>query len=620
MEFCVTYRVHIIIGQHGANVQDAASRRTASQEGTRMSNTVHDDDPVAPSILASRQHQAFPELTPEQVARMEPLGLRRRWADGELLFEAGQTGPGLFVVLAGEVAVTRRDGLGNDVPVVTQGVGQFLGEVGQLSGKPAFVDGRAVGEVEALLLTPEGLRSLLVAEAEIGEIVMRALILRRVGLIESGAGGPTLIGRADAPEMVRLTGFLTRNGQPHTVVDPSAGEAAAAVAARYAGKVGTAVLAVCPNGTLLANPTEMEIARAIGLSEFDPSRVYDVAVVGAGPSGLATAVYAASEGLSVIVLDAHSIGGQAGASARIENYLGFPTGITGGALAGRAFTQAEKFGAEVVVPAPIASLECGSPTHLLRLADGRRVEARAVVIASGAAYRRPAISNLARFDGRGVSYWASPIEARLVAGREVTLVGGGNSAGQAAVFLASSAAKVHMLIRGNGLSLTMSRYLIDRIRANPRIVLHTRTEVVGLAGDRGGLTGVTWRNRDTGEERSCDTRHLFLFVGADPNTAWLHGCWIELDRGGFVQTGHDLAETALAGAGWAEERRPHALETSIPGVFAIGDVRAGSVKRVAAAVGEGAAVVAQIHSYLADLQARQPEPASAFDEHLPQDA
>ncbi len=567
--------------------------------------------------LSSRAHQAFPELTTEQIERMAPLGERRRWADGELLFEAGKTGPGLFVVLAGEVSVTRRDGLGNNLPVVVQGAGQFLAEVGQLSGKPAFVDGRAVGDVEALLITPESLRTLVVAEAEIGELIMRALILRRVSLIETGAGGPTLIGRAEAPEMVRISGFLTRNGQPFTMVDPSASEADAAFAARYPQRAGVAVLAVCPNGTLYSNPTEMEIAKAIGLSDFDSSRIYDVAIVGAGPSGLAAAVYAASEGLSVIVLDTRAFGGQAGASARIENYLGFPTGITGQALAGRAFVQAEKFGAEVVVPAPIAQLDCGSPTHLLRLVDGRRVEARSVVVASGAAYRRPDIPNLARFDGRGVSYWASPIEAKLVAGKEVALVGGGNSAGQAAVFLASSASRVHMMIRGEGLSATMSQYLVDRIAANPRITLHTRTEVASVQGDRGGLTGVTWRNRDTGEEEQCPTRNLFLFVGADPNTSWLHGCWIELDRYGFVRTGSELDETALAGAGWAEPRKPYPLETSIPGVFAIGDVRSGSVKRVAAAVGEGAAVVAQLHTYLSALPQPEPPVVSAFDARTP---
>jgi thioredoxin reductase (NADPH) len=549
----------------------------------------------------SRAHQAFPTLTPEQIERVMPLGERRSYPDGTLLFEAGHKGPGMFVILAGEVAITRRDGLGNDLPVIVQGVGHFLAEVGQLSGKPVFVDGRALGEVEALLVHPENLRALLVAEAEIGELIMRALILRRVQLIETGAGGPTLIGRADAPEMVRLSGFLTRNGQPFTVVDPSASEADAAFAARYQHKPGAAVLAVCPNGTWFRNPTEMEIAKAIGLSDYDQSRLYDVAVVGAGPAGLAAAVYAASEGLSVIVLDTRAFGGQAGASARIENYLGFPTGISGQALAGRAFVQAEKFGAEVVVPAPVAELECGFPTHLMRLSDGRRVEARTVVIASGAAYRQPDIPNLARFEGRGVSYWASPIEARLVAGKEVILVGGGNSAGQAAVFLASHASAVHMMIRGEGLSSTMSRYLVDRISANPRIHLHTRTEIVSLQGDRGGLTGATWRKRDTGEETQCPSSNIFLFVGADPNTDWLSGCWIELDRYDFVLTGRDLARESLDAAGWVESREPHPLETSIPGVFAIGDVRSGSIKRVAAAVGEGAAVVAQLHTYLAAL-------------------
>jgi thioredoxin reductase (NADPH) len=558
------------------------------------------DNPIG-ADSGSRAHQAFPTLTPEQIERVMPLGERVRYPDGALLFEAGHKGPGMFVILAGEVAITRRDGLGNDLPVIVQGVGHFLAEVAQLTGKPVFVDGRAVGEVEALLVDPENLRALLVAEAEIGELIMRALILRRVQLIETGAGGPTLIGRADAPEMVRLSGFLTRNGQPFRIVDPTASDADAAFAARYQHTPGAAVLAVCPNGAWFRNPTEMEIAKAIGLSDYDPNRLYDVAVVGAGPAGLAAAVYAASEGLSTIVLDSRAFGGQAGASARIENYLGFPTGISGQALAGRAFVQAEKFGAEVVVPAPVSQLECGFPTHLMRLSDGRRVEARTVVIASGAAYRQPDIPNLARFEGRGVSYWASPIEARLVAGKEVILIGGGNSAGQAAVYLASHASAVHMMIRGEGLSSTMSRYLVDRIAANPRIHLHTRTEIVSLQGDRGGLTGATWRNRDSGEETMCPSRNIFLFVGADPNTDWLSGCWIELDRYDFVLTGRDLTRDSLAAAGWVEPREPHPLETSIPGVFAIGDVRSGSIKRVAAAVGEGAAVVAQLHTYLSAL-------------------
>jgi thioredoxin reductase (NADPH) len=585
-----------------------------------------DESNLEVSVATERAAQAFPLLTPEQIERIARFGNRRRWQDGELMFEAGKPGPGMFVVLQGAVAVTRRDGLDNDAPVTVQGVGQFLAEVGQLSGKPALVDGRAAGEVEALLVSPEALRTLLVTDAEIGELIMRALILRRVILIESGAGGPMLIGDAKAPEMVRLNGFLTRNGQPHRVVDPAASEEDAALAARYSGGQrggggsggSAAVLAVCPNGTLLPNPTDLEIAKAIGLSEFDGQRIYDVAVVGAGPAGLAAAVYAASEGLSVIVLDARAFGGQAGASARIENYLGFPTGITGQALAGRAFVQAEKFGAEVVVPAQISQLDCGAPTHLLRLPDGRRVEARCIVIASGAAYRRPDIPNLARFEGRGVSYWASPVEAKLVAGQEVVLVGGGNSAGQAAVFLASHASRVHMLVRGDGLAESMSQYLVDRIAASERIVLHTGAEVVRLQGERAGLNGVTWRLRASGQEQALNTRYLFLFVGAVPNTGWLNGCWVELDRYGFVLTGHNIDQEALSQAGWAGDRQPAPLETSIPGVFAIGDVRAGSVKRVAAAVGEGAAVVAQLHTYLSAQDelahksaAATPAPASA---------
>jgi thioredoxin reductase (NADPH) len=567
-----------------------------------------------PSDMAGRVHQAFPVLSAEQVEHLLPFGVRQRWHDGKSLFEAGKPGPGMFVVLSGQVAVTRRDGLGHDLPVAVEGRGQFLAEVGQLSGKPAFVDGRARGEVEALLIAPERLRALLVAEAEIGEMVMRALILRRVMLIETGAGGPLLIGDAQAAEMMRLTSFLTRNGQPHKVVDPSADAESAALALRYAPGTPAAMRVVCPNGNLLTNPSDVEVAKAIGLCEFDSAPVRDVAIVGAGPAGLAAAVYAASEGLSVIVLEARAFGGQAGASSRIENYLGFPTGISGQALAGRAFVQAEKFGAEVVVPAQVSGFECGDGaqrhTHALSLTDGRRVEARAVIVASGAAYRRPELAELARFEGRGISYWASPIEGRAVQGREVALVGGGNSAGQAAVFLASSASKVHVLIRGEGLAATMSQYLVDRIKANARIELHPHSEVVRLQGDAAGLSGVVWRNGRTHEEVELATRSLFLFVGADPNTGWLGGCPIERDTHGFICTGSEVAEAALNAGGWGDGQRPDSLECSVRGVFAIGDVRAGSVKRVAAAVGEGAAVVAQVHRYLSAQVASVPAPAA----------
>ncbi len=549
--------------------------------------------------VGNRDHQAFPLLTDEEVDRLRPFGEVRGWADGELMFEAGETGPGMFVILSGEVVVTRRDGLGGDVPVVDQGPGHFLAEVGQLSGRPAVVDGRARGAVEALLIPPEGLRAAIVAEAELGERIMRALILRRVALIEAGTGTPVLIGAAAAPDMVRLVGFLTRNGMPHSVLDPGKDAESAALAERYGARAKGRVLMVCPDGAVLDAPDEAEVARCLGMNALTPGRRYDVAVVGAGPAGLATAVYAASEGLSVAVLDTRAFGGQAGASARIENYLGFPTGISGQALAGRAFVQAQKFGAEIAVPVSVSRLDCDADHHRLHLGDGRRVEARTIVVASGADYKRPDIPNLSRFEGNGVSYWASSVEARLCRGREVALVGGGNSAGQAAVYLASHAKCVHMLIRGDGLAATMSKYLIDRIGALPNVVLHTRTEVTALHGGRGGLTGITWTNRDTKEPRDLDCRNLFLFIGADPNTGWMGGCWVDLDRGGFVRTGDALDEAALNNAGWEEGRRPAPLETSIPGVFAIGDVRSGSVKRVAAAVGEGAAAVAQVHAHLA---------------------
>ncbi len=554
------------------------------------------------SPLAERAEQMFPALDVAQIERIGKLGEHLKFADGDLLFEQGKPGPGFFVLLAGWVRITSRDAAGDDIVVVEQGPGQFLAETGQLAGRPALVDGRAVGPVEALLLTPEALRQLLIVDAAIGELVMRALILRRVALIESGAGGPILIGTAGMPDLVRLETFCARNGTPKTVLDPATDDDAKALIERFGVSDDDLPIAVCPNGEVLRNPTDRALAHCLGLDTIDTDTTFDVAIVGAGPAGLAAAVYAASEGLSVVVLDARAYGGQAGASARIENYLGFPTGISGQALAGRAFGQAQKFGAQIAIPVTVEKLDCSRKTPSLVLGDGRRVRARSVVVASGAAYRRPSVQGLQRYEGRGVSYWASPIEARLVKGEEVALVGGGNSAGQAVVFLASHCNKVNLVVR-RPLAETMSNYLIERIAALPNVTLHVGSEISELHGDKDGLTGVTWRNRDTGETQTCDTRYLFLFIGADPNSAWLGECDAVRDRKGFVMTGDALEADALKGAGWHLDRKPMPLETSIAGVFAIGDVRAGSVKRVAAGVGEGAAVVAQLHGYLADLDA-----------------
>ena len=547
-----------------------------------------------------RAEQSFPTLSPEQIGRIEPLGVRKSWADGEFLFRAGQPGPGLYVILCGWVIISNSDGLGHDVPVVEQGAGQFLGEVGQLSGRPALVDGHARGAVEAILLDPGALRQLLIVDAAIGEMVMRALILRRVSLIEGGSGGPILVGPASMPDMIRLEGFLTRNGIPKTLLDPANDDGARALIERFHVHDDDLPLAICPNGEVLRNPTERALSHNLGLDAVDTSKTFDVVIVGAGPAGLAAAVYAASEGLSVAVLDSRAYGGQAGASARIENYLGFPTGISGQALAGRAYSQAQKFGAQVAIPVTVEQLDCSRRIPSVVLGDGRRVRARTVVVASGAAYRRPSVQGLQRFEGRGISYWASPIEARLAAGKEVALVGGGNSAGQAAVFLSNHCSIVNIVVR-RPLAETMSNYLVERIAAQPNITVHVGSEISELHGDRSGLTGVTWRDLETGETDRCEAHYLFLFIGADPNSTWLGECDAVRDRKGFVITGDALDEAALKGAGWHVDRKPAALETSIPGVFAIGDVRAGSVKRVAAGVGEGAAVVAQIHAYLAEL-------------------
>lgn len=551
----------------------------------------------APSELLSRRHQMFPLLSEAELARVRRFGTPQSYARGTRLVTAGEPSPGLFVVLRGVLAVSQRDGLGHVTPIVRHGRGQFLGEVGALSSKPALVDGIAEEDVEALLLRPGELRALIIAEADLGERLVRALILRRVALIEAGASGPVLIGQPGSADLMRLQNFLRRNGEPYHVVDARDDEGAAAMMEQYGAAAGE-VLVVCPDGSVLLNPAENALARCMGMVDtLDHDELFDVAVVGAGPAGLSTAVYAASEGLRVVVLDCRAYGGQAGASARIENYLGFPTGISGGALAGRAFVQAQKFGAELLIPAEAQALDCartGPDRELIvRLADGRRLRTRTVVIASGARYRRPGVPRLSEFEGRGIWYWASAIEATMCAQTEVALVGGGNSAGQAAVFLSQHAARVHVLVRGPGLAESMSRYLIDRIEATPNIELRPHTEITRLHGDaQDGLGGVSWRDHRSGVEEQRALRNLFLFVGAEPETRWLDQCHIGVDRHGFVLTG---AAVGSLGSG----SPPAPLETTIPGVFAVGDVRSGSVKRVGGAIGEGAAAVAQIHQYLA---------------------
>ena len=556
------------------------------------------------SVIKTRGHQLFPVLDAVQIdtAKRFASGPSREFAPGEMVYDVAERHVPVWLVLKGSIDVVRRDGLNHEAAITSLGPGQFSGEVSQLAGAATLASGRAGPEgCTALPFDGAHVRALMVGSAEVGEIMMRAFILRRVGLIEEGGVGSVLVGTPGTPELVRLEGFLGRNGYPYTVLDASDDAEGRAIVERSGVPPEELPLMVCPNGTVLKRPTDAEAGIILGITpELDLKKVFDVAVVGAGPAGLAAAVYGASEGLSVLVLDQRAFGGQAGASARIENYLGFPTGISGMALAGRAFNQALKFGAEIAIPLEVARLDCGTPDQKggepmrLELTNSSAVRARTVVVATGARYRRPPIPNLSTFEGRGISYWASPVEAKLCEGEEVALVGGGNSAGQAVVFLAPKVRRLHLVVRGSGLEASMSRYLIDRIAALPNVELHTGTEVVALEGDEvTGLTAAVFRDRATGATHTCPLRHLFLFIGADPNTSWLNRC-VTLDNKGFVVTG-------ATSTGAASNNHPPVLplETSRPGVFAIGDVRAGSTKRVASAVGEGAAVVAQIHSVMA---------------------
>lgn len=558
--------------------------------------------PNVRSLTANRQDQMFPHLEAHEIERVHRFGEIKSFARGDVLAQVGKVGPGVVIVLSGSVAVTQRDMKGDNKPIITHGPGAFMGELAQMSGRPSLVDATATTAVEALVIAPSKLRALLIAEAELGERIMRALILRRVGLLEIGAG-PVIVGESGSSDVMRLQNFLSRNGHPHVDLDPENDPEARCLIERFHVDPSSLPIVLCPSGDLLQNPTELKLARCLGLvGPLDENRLYDVTIVGAGPAGMAAAVYAASEGLSVLVLDCRSFGGQAGASSRIENYLGFPTGITGMALMARAFNQAQKFGAEFAIPAEVIGLETngsGSSTSFtLRLADGQYVRTRTVVVATGVRYRRLGVENLHDFEGSSVHYWASPIEGKLCSQQEVVLVGAGNSAGQAIVYLAGRAKKVWLLARGGDISLSMSQYLVDRIKGLPNVEIHTNSEITRLAGNDGILETIAWRSLSD-DEVSRNIRHLFLFIGADPETGWLSDTGVKLDPKGFVLTGVGAGENCAS------------LETSIPGIFAIGDVRAGSIKRVAAGVGEGAQVVAALHTFLSSVPAPPQTAATA---------
>ena len=552
-----------------------------------------DSSPTPLAVTVSRPDRIFPTLTPPQLARIASHGRRRSTAPGEVLVEVGDRPAPFFVVLSGEVQVVR-PGATAETLIVSHRAGQFSGEASMISGRRAIGRLRVSEAGEVIQLESPQLLALIQTDAELSEILMRAFILRRLELIARDLGDVVVVGSMHCAGTLRVNEFLTRNGHPFHYVDLDRDRDAQELLDRFQVGLADIPVVICRGDAILRNPTNSQIADCLGLNEdIDQTHLSDLLVVGAGPAGLAAAVYGASEGLDVLVLESNVPGGQAGSSSRIENYLGFPTGISGLELTGRAHAQALKFGAHVLVAKGATRLACDGQRYTVDIGEGPPVPARAVIIATGAEYRKPALDNLSRFEGAGVYYGATPMEAQLCVGEDVVIVGGGNSAGQAAVFLASTSGRVHVLVRGPGLADTMSRYLIRRIEENPAIVLRTRTEIVGLDGN-GSLERIQWRDDQTGAIESHDIRHLFIMTGAVPNTRWLDGC-VVLDENGFVKTGPDLSPEELAKAKWPLARRPYLLETSRPGIFAVGDVRGGNVKRVASAVGEGSIAVAFVH-------------------------
>ncbi|MGB5365024.1 MAG: FAD-dependent oxidoreductase [Polyangiales bacterium] len=543
-----------------------------------------------------RQAQMFPRLEASQLEKVKPYGRARHVDCGELLFDIGDREVPFFVVLSGELEIVRPDRDGEDVVTVHQ-PGEFTGEINMLSGRANLVQGRMKTPGEVIELDRPAFRKLLAADADLSELFMRAFIVRRVGLITHEQGDIIVLGSEFSADTLRLKQFLSRNGHPYQYTDVERDDEAMALLDRFQVSAEEVPLVYfTAKDTVIKNPTNRQIADCLGFSgDIDEDAVHDVVVVGAGPAGLAAAVYAASEGLDVVVLEGNVFGGQAGSSSKIENYLGFPTGISGQALAGRAYNQAQKFGAQIMAPRVASRLECAKRPYTLQLEDGDRLQARTVVIATGAQYRK--LPEAERFDGLGIYYGATHVEALMCAHEDVIVVGGGNSAGQAAVFLAEHAKHVHMLIRGDSLADSMSRYLTQRIEMSPSITLHRRTEITELLGQE-RLESVVWTRNQTGETERLDVRHVFMMIGAVPNTHWLEGC-IDLDDKGFIRVGSDLRNGDAKGTPWPLlTRAPFPLETSRPGIFAAGDVRSDSVKRVASAVGEGSVCVQYLHRVL----------------------
>jgi thioredoxin reductase (NADPH) len=555
-----------------------------------------DSNPALQMTADPRAGQMFPTFTPTQIERFAAHGRVHPIQAGETLVEWGDQTPPFLLVRSGSLEVVLRSGDGETL-VARHGPGQFSGEVNMLSGRRALLSVRVAESGEVIELSRDELLAFLRADTEIGEIVMRAFILRRVELIAHGIGDVVVIGSFHCSGTLRIREFLTRNGHPHSFIDLDQEEGVQELLDQFHIDIADVPVVICRGELVLRNPSNEKIADCLGFNaEIDTTRIRDLVVIGAGPAGLAAAVYGASEGLDVLVLETGSPGGQAGTSSRIENYLGFPMGISGQELTGRAFTQAEKFGAEVMIARGATRLTCERRPYALEIGDGPPVPARSVIIAAGAQYRRLALPNLPQFEGAGVLYGATFMEGQLCKGEDVIVVGGGNSAGQAAVFLAGLANHVDILVRSDGLADTMSRYLIRRIEGTPNIALHPHTEVIALEGSN-HLERVQWRNNQTGAVETHDIRHVFVMTGASPNTQWLDGC-VALDENGFIKTGPTLTPDDLLAANWPLTRNPHLLETSLPGVFAVGDVRGGSIKRVASAVGEGSIAVAFVHQVL----------------------